>query len=64
MNIDSVSQKDLNELERLVRELLAAMRKAKLQNEPLAEALQHFENTLGTTRRERFDTLNPDYRGY
>ena len=64
MNIEHVSQKDLNELERLARELLVLIRKAKLQDEPVASTLSQFELTLGEARRARFDATNPGYRGY
>ncbi len=64
MNLETVSRKDLNEMERLSRDLLALLRKAKLQNEPLAESLHAFETELGNMRRERFDEVNPGYRGY
>lgn len=63
MNLESLSPKQLNELEHMVRELLAALRKAKLHQEPLAEALRKAEEELGALRRERFDSQNP-YPGY
>ncbi|MBE2271901.1 MAG: hypothetical protein IAE80_26945 [Anaerolinea sp.] len=64
MNLDGINQKDLNELERLTRELIAQMRKAKLTNEPLVDALAAFERELSDLRRERFDASNPGYKGY
>ena len=64
MNLETISQKDLNELERLSRELLALLRKTKLQNEPVADSLHAFELALGDLRRQRFDELNSGYRGY
>lgn len=64
MNVEAVSQKQLNELERLTRELLEAMRKAKLQNEPITESLRTLERELGELRRTRFDASYPQYQGY
>ncbi|MBZ0304084.1 MAG: hypothetical protein K8J31_30385 [Anaerolineae bacterium] len=64
MNLESISRKQLNELEHCVRELLVTMRKAKLQNDPLAESLQALEQQLGEARRERFDEANPEYHTY
>lgn len=64
MNFETVSQKHMNELELLVRELLAVMRKAKIQNEPLEESLHLFEQELEDARRLRFDAANPEYHTY
>lgn len=54
----------MNELEVLVRELRAVMRKAKLENESLEEALRLFEQELEEARRERFDAANTEYHTY
>jgi hypothetical protein len=64
MDLETVSQKQANELEHLVKELLIAMRKARLQREPLAENLRLFEQELGDIRRKRFDEANPEYLIY
>lgn len=64
MNFDTVSTKHLHELERLTKELLAAMRKAKVHDQPLAELLREFEAQAEKARRERFDDTNPEFRGY
>ena len=64
MNFENVPQKHMNELELLVRELLAVMRKAKLQNEPLENSLRLFEQELEEARRKRFDTANSEYHTY
>ena len=64
MNLENLSQKQLNELERRVSELLNTMRKARLQNDPLIEALKLLEHELGETRRERFDAANSEYHTY
>jgi hypothetical protein len=64
MNLDTLSDKQLQELERLAKELLLVMRKAKLVGIPLAESLHQLEVEAGEIRRERFDTSNPEYSGY
>ncbi len=64
MNLETVSQKHVNELEILVKELLIAMRKAKLEKEPLGEYLRRFDQELGDVRRERFDGMHPEYKVY
>ena len=64
MNFENIPQKHMNELELLVRELLAVMRKAKLQNESLEQALRQFEQELEDARRKRFDTANPEYHTF
>jgi Zn-dependent M16 (insulinase) family peptidase len=64
MNFENVPQKHMNELELLVRELLAVMRKAKLQNESLEQALRQFEQELEDARRKRFDAVNSEYHTY
>jgi len=64
MNLDTLSDKQLQELERLAKELLLVMRKAKLSAEPLAESLHQLEVKAGEIRRARFDTSNPEYSNY
>lgn len=64
MNLDTLSDKHLHEIERLAKELLDVLRKAKLKDEPIAEQLHQLEIQAGNLRRERFDAANPEYRGY
>ena len=64
MNLETLSQKQLNELEYCVRELLGTMRKAGLRNGPLVESLKLLEQELGEARRERFDKANPEFQTY
>jgi len=64
MNLDTVSDKHLHELERLTKELLEIMRRAKLLNSPLTEMLRLLESQAEHARRERFDEVNPEFRGY
>jgi septal ring factor EnvC (AmiA/AmiB activator) len=64
MNLEHVSQKQIVEIERLVGELLASLRKSKIQHETLTQSLQDFQKELGNLRRERFDAANPEYHSY
>jgi hypothetical protein len=64
MNLENIPQKQLSELERLTHEIQVALRKAKLQDDPLHESLRRFEQELSEIRRKRFDESNPEYRGY
>lgn len=62
MNLETVSSKHINELEILVKELLAAMRKANLEKDSLGENLRQFNQELEDTRRQRFDNQHPEYK--
>ncbi len=64
MNLDTISDKHVNELERLTRELLNAMRRAKFHDESLVTALQQLEIEASRIRRERFDEANSEFNGY
>ena len=64
MEFEDLTQKQLNELELRVRELLTTMRKLKLRNEPVAATLTALEAELGQARRERFDEKNTEYHTY
>jgi len=64
MDLEAVPQKQIDELEHLVKNLLIAMRKAKLHREPLAESLRLFDQQLGDLRRKRYDEANSEYSHY
>lgn len=64
MNLNEVSDKHLHELERLTKELLEIMRRAKLLDHPATALLRQLEAEAETTRRLRFDEVNPEFRGY
>ncbi|MEO8606776.1 MAG: hypothetical protein ABI690_02765 [Chloroflexota bacterium] len=64
MNLETVSDKHLHELERLAKELLETMRRAKLLDSPLTELLRGLESEAEKARRERFDEVNPEFKGY
>lgn len=64
MNLETVSDKHLHELERLAGELLAVIRQAKLLDEPVTEAIRMLQHQAGEVRRSRFDATNRDYLGY
>lgn len=61
MNLETISRKQLNEMEHHVRELLAVLRRARVMNDPLVESLKQLEHQLGEMRRERFDAVNTEY---
>jgi len=64
MDFNEVSDKNLHELERLSKELLESMRKAKLLDHPLTEMLRELQSQTEAARRERFDEINPQFKGY
>jgi hypothetical protein len=64
MNLETVSDKHINELERLAKELLAVMKQAKLNEEALAKSLQLLALEAGNVRCTRHDAANPRFRGY
>lgn len=64
MNLENVSQKNLNEMEHLVRNLMITLQKAKFDDKVLMEALKTLENQIGKMRRERFDAANSEYDTY
>lgn len=64
MNLDTISDKHLQTLERLAGELLVVMRQAKLQEEPLVEELRQLQTEAGNVRRRRFDTAAHEYDGF
>ena len=64
MQLETVSSKHINELEKLVMELQQVIRKAGLQNESVTKALHDFEDELGKVRRARFDAVNSEYSDY
>lgn len=64
MDLESVSQKHLNELEVRITELLLLMKKAKVQNETMIAMLRQFESELGQARRDRYDGMTKEYSGY
>jgi hypothetical protein len=64
MNLDTVSQKHMNELELLVNNLLSTLRKAKVEDDTLRDNLRALQTELEETRRRRFDTANSEYSGF
>jgi hypothetical protein len=64
MSLETISQKQLNELERCVENLLTAMRKTRMLQDPLVESLKALEHQLGEARRKRFDQSTPEFRGF
>lgn len=64
MNLNQLSDKQLQSVEQAALGLLAALRQAKLKDEPIVESLRQLEQEAGRVRRERFDVANPEFRGY
>ena len=64
MNLDTISRKQLNDMEQQVKQLLGTIKRAKLENEPLVEALQQLEQELEEARHEQFDAINSEFHTY
>ncbi|HEX2621977.1 MAG TPA: hypothetical protein VHL11_17595 [Phototrophicaceae bacterium] len=64
MDTETSVTRNLNNVERLVRDLLTALQKAKLMDEPVVEELRLLEAKLGQARRAHFDQNNPEYTGF
>lgn len=64
MDLSSLSNKQCNDLEQQLTELLKTMRKAKLQQYPLYTSLQELEQALCEARRNRYDKNTSKYVGY
>jgi hypothetical protein len=64
MNLETISRKQLNNLEQQVRQLLITIRSAKLQNDPLVASLQEMARELEKARHEQFDEVNSEYHTY
>lgn len=64
MNLDTLSNKQLQSIEQAALELLTLLRQAKVKDAPILEALRQLEQETGRVRRERFDVANPEFRGY
>ena len=64
MNFEEVNNKQLMDLERLGKELLEAMRKAKLGDDPFYKELAKMIEETEVTRRSRFDAADNGYKGF
>ena len=64
MNLETVSDKHIHDLERTIGELLGLMRKAKLQDETLTATLRELQQKLEKTRHDRFDSKNTEFHTY
>ena len=64
MDLESVDDKQLHELERLGKELLHAMKRAKLTHEQLYAEVAAMVNQAETVRRARFDEKDTQYTGF
>jgi hypothetical protein len=64
MNFEEVNNKQLMDLERLGKELLEALRKAKLGDDPFYKELAKMIEETEVTRRSRFDAADNGYKGF
>ena len=64
MNIEQMSPKYRNDLEQQTQQLLTTIRRAKLENAPLVEALNELQQELEQYRRKQFDSVNTEYHTY
>ena len=64
MNLENISQKQRNDLETQVGQLMVTLRRTKLENAPLLEALQQADQELQQYRRERFDVTDSEFGSY
>ena len=64
MNLEMLNDKQLNEMERLVSELVVLMKRTKLADDPLYLTLTNLKNAAGGVRQERFDQHDTRYQGY
>jgi hypothetical protein len=64
MDLVTIPQKQLQELEVLLTGFLLALKKAKIQDAPFADSLEEFKGQLEATRRARFDAENSHFQGY
>lgn len=64
MNLESLNDKQLNEVERLASELAALLKRTKFANDPLYLTLTNLKYAAGGVRQERFDQHDSKYQGY
>jgi ribosomal 50S subunit-associated protein YjgA (DUF615 family) len=64
MDLEMVEDKQLHELERLGKEFLNAMKKAKLTEEPLYHDISALVNEAEKMRRARYDEKDNQYTGF
>lgn len=62
--LDDLPQKKLQELELLTRQLMEAMRRTKLQSEPVFEELKQLEVQLTKLRQANFDAAHPTFTSF
>ena len=58
---ESLTEKQLPELEALVTKLLDAIKKTPLRTDPVVENLRQMETKLGNERQARFDAMHPTF---
>lgn len=64
MNLEMAQNKHLHEIERLAKELLAMLTKAKLGNELICKELAALTKDATEERQARFDKVDNSFQGY
>lgn len=64
MNLESVPNKQLHQIEQLAKELADVLTKAKLQDEALCQVLVELAKAATTERQSRFDEADTRFKGF
>lgn len=64
MNFEQVNNKQLQDIERLTKELMEAMRKAGQSDDPLYRDLAKMLERTEIERRARYDANDSGYKGF
>jgi hypothetical protein len=64
MNLENAQNKHLQEIERLTKELLTMLLKAKLGHELICNELAELSQKATKERQARFDKLDNQFQGY
>ena len=64
MNLESVPNKQLHQIEQLAKELADVLMKAKLQDEPLCQTLIELAKEATAERQSRFDEADTRFKGF
>jgi hypothetical protein len=64
MDLDQLTNKDLNDFERLSTELLAVITTAKWQDTLLTDLLEELQQQAAKLRRARFDADDTEFKSY
>jgi hypothetical protein len=64
MNLETVANKQLSHIEQLAQALAVALVKAKLGDDTLCKELERLVHAAGDIRRNRFDRVDSEYKGF